>query len=62
MNIGRISRVDGIRAVATFYKRLQPYLVDKGEVTSAPRINSFVKTNVGLDTVVCQIVGEHEIE
>lgn len=62
MNIGRISRVDGISAVATFYKRLQPYLVDKGEVTSAPRINSFVKTNIGLDTVVCQIVGEHEIE
>lgn len=62
MRIGRITRIDGVRVVATFYERLQPFLIKNGEATSSPRINSFVKTNVGLDTVICQIVGEHEIE
>lgn len=62
MKVGRITRVDGVRATATFYDRLQPFLIRGTDVVTSPRINSFVKTNVGLDTVICQIVGEHEIE
>ncbi len=62
MNIGRIARVDGVRVSAAFYERLQPFLVTAGKPVASPRINSFVKTGVGLDTVICQIVGEHEAE
>lgn len=62
MIVGRITRVDGVRAAATFFERMQPHLVYRGKATSAPRINSFVETGVGLDKVVCQIVGEHEAE
>lgn len=62
MVIGRITRVDEIRAAAVFFERMQPHLVSRGIVNSAPRINSFVETGVGFDKVVCQIVGEHEAE
>lgn len=62
MKVGRVTRIDGVRVVATFYERLQPFLIADGTITSSPRINSFIKTSVGLDTVICQIVGEHEIE
>lgn len=62
MNVGRITRVDGVRVSAVFYERLQPFLMHAGEPTASPRINSFVKTGVGLDTVICQITGEHEAE
>lgn len=62
MKIGRVTRVDGIRVSATFYERLQPFLIRNGKPAASPRINSFVKTNVGLDSVICQVVGEHEAE
>lgn len=62
MVIGRITRVDGLRAAAVFFERMQPHLVSRGTATSSPRINSFVETGVGFDKVVCQIVGEHEAE
>lgn len=62
MSIGRITRIDGIRISAAFYERLQPFLVTAGNPAASPRINSFVKTGLGLDTVICQIVGEHEAE
>lgn len=62
MKVGRITRIDGVRIVATFYERFQPFLVSNGNSIASPRINSFIKTNVGLDTVICQITGEHEIE
>ncbi|MDO4899181.1 ATP-binding protein [Actinomyces sp.] len=62
MNVGRITRVDGVRVSAAFYERMQPFLVEAGKPIASPRINSFVKTGVGLDTVICQIVGEHEAE
>lgn len=62
MIVGRITKVDGVRAAATFFDRMQPYIVENGCTVSSPRINSFVKTGVGLDTVFCQIVGEHEAE
>ena len=62
MKVGRVTRVDGIRVSATFYERLQPFLFCNGKPAVSPRINSFVKTNVGLDSVICQIEGEHEAE
>lgn len=62
MNVGRITRVDGVRVSAAFYERFQPFFVHAGDPVASPRINSFVKTGVGLDTVICQIVGEHEAE
>lgn len=62
MKVGRVTRVDGIQVSATFYERLQPFLIRNGKPAASPRINSFVKTNVGLDSVICQIVGEHEAE
>lgn len=62
MNVGRVTRVDGVRVSAAFYERLQPFIVTNGKSVASPRINSFVKTGVGLDTVICQFVGEHEAE
>ena len=62
MIVGRITKVDGVRAAATFFDRMQPFIVNNGQAVASPRINSFVKTGVGLDTVICQIVGEHEAE
>ena len=62
MIIGRITKVDGIKVVGTFYEKLPPHLIDKDKITPAPQINSFVKTKIGLDSIICQIVGEHEFE
>lgn len=62
MIVGRITKVDGVKAAATFFDRMHPYIVENGCAISSPRINSFVKTGIGLDTVFCQIVGEHEAE
>lgn len=62
MIIGRVSRVDGTKVVGVFYEKLPPHIFDRHDIVPAPQINSFVKTNVGLDTIICQIVGEHEFE
>lgn len=60
--IGRIVEVRGINVKAKLFRLLPPYLIDKGSVISAPKINSFVKTKVGLDTIICQVVGEYNVE
>lgn len=57
--IGRIVEVRGTSVKAELFELLPPYLVGKGEVSVAPRINTYVKTRVGLDTIVCQITGEY---
>lgn len=59
-SIGKIIEVRGIRAKAEFYKKLPPHIVTNGDIFPAPQINSYVKTNVGLDTIICQISGEYE--
>lgn len=61
-DIGRIVEVRGINVKAKLFKLLPPYLVNEGQVVSAPKINSFVKAKVGLDTVICQINGEYNLE
>ena len=60
MLIGKIIEVKGIKAKAEFYKKLPPHLITTGDIFPAPQINSYVKTNVGLDTLICQISGEYE--
>ena len=60
MIVGKITKVDGVKVVGTFFEKLPPYIRIDGKMVPAPQINSYVKTNVGLDTIVCQIIGEHE--
>ncbi len=57
--IGKIIEVRGLKIRAELYELLPPYLVEHGKTFSAPRINTYVKTKVGLDEIVCQIVGEY---
>ncbi len=59
-SIGKIIEVRGIKAKAEFYKKLPPHIITNGDIFPAPQINSYVKTNVGLDTIICQISGEYE--
>ena len=62
MILGRITEVNGVKVVGTFYEKLPPHIIKRGIHLPAPQINSYVKTNVGLDVIICQIVGEHEFE
>lgn len=59
MIIGKIIEVRGIKAKAEFYKQMPPHVINNGDIFPAPQINSYIKTNVGLDTVICQICGEY---
>ncbi|MFH5880867.1 ATP-binding protein [Liberiplasma polymorphum] len=56
--IGRIVEVRGLNVKAKLDKLLPPYLVKNGKYENAPKINGFLKTKVGLDTIICQVVGE----
>lgn len=58
MIIGEITSVYGIRVKGRFYEKLPPYMVKNSNVFLGPKINSYVKTNVGLVSVICQITGE----
>ena len=57
--IGKIVEVSGLSIKAKLFELLPPYLVSRGEREGAPKINGFVKTRIGLDTAVCQVVGEY---
>lgn len=57
--IGKVVEARGVFVRAELYKLLPPYIVEGGKTSISPRINSFVKTKVGLDTIICQIVGEY---
>lgn len=61
-DIGRIVEVKGVNVKAKLFRLLPPYLVENGNIVSAPKVNSFVKTKVGLDTIICQVVGEYNVE
>ncbi len=61
-DIGRIVEVRGINVKAKLFRLLPPYLINNEIVVSAPKINSFVKTKVGLDTIICQVNGEYNVE
>lgn len=57
--IGKVVEVSGISVRAELYELLPPYIVENGQICNSPRINSFIKTKVGLDTIICQISGEY---
>lgn len=57
--IGRIVEVKGVSVKAELYELLPPYLIERGNTIVSPRINTFVKTKVGLDVIICQITGEY---
>ncbi len=57
--IGKVVEVRGVFVRAELYELLPPYLVESGKTSISPRLNSFVKTKVGLDTIICQITGEY---
>lgn len=57
--IGKVVEARGVFVRAELYKLLPPFIVESGQTSISPRINSFVKTKVGLDTIICQIVGEY---
>ena len=60
--IGRITEVKGLSVKAVLDELLPPYLTNKGNYENAPKINSFLKTKVGLDTIICQVIGEFSEE
>lgn len=60
--VGRIVEVKGLQVRARLFNLLPPYLVENGKRESAPKINGFVKTKIGIDTIICQVVGEYSEE
>ncbi|MFA7132692.1 MAG: ATP-binding protein [Bacteroidales bacterium] len=60
--IGRIIEVKGLAVKAKLFTLLPPYLVHNGIRESAPKINGFIKTRIGLDVVICQVIGEYSEE
>lgn len=60
--VGRIVEVKGLKVRAKLFNLLPPYLVENGKRESAPKINGFVKTKIGIDTIICQVVGEYSEE
>lgn len=60
--VGRIVEVKGLHVKARLFTLLPPYLVENGKRESSPKINGFVKTRVGIDTIICQVIGEYNEE
>jgi hypothetical protein len=56
--IGIITEVKGIKVKCKLFDLLPPFLIYKGEIIQGPRINTLVKTKVGIDTIICQVNGE----
>ena len=59
IKIGKVTEVRGVNIKAELYELLPPYIIEKGKSYVAPRINTYVKTKVGLDEIICQITGEY---
>jgi uncharacterized protein len=57
-SVGRIIEVKGLTIKAKLNELLPPYLITNGKYENAPKINGFLKTKVGLDAIICQVVGE----
>lgn len=60
--VGRIVEVRGLSVKAKLDQLLPPYLVKEGQLEAAPKINGFVKSKVGIETIICQVVGEYSEE
>ena len=59
MKIGKIVEVIGTKVKAIIYEKMPPYILYNTTIVSAPQINTYVKTRIGLNTIICQIVGEY---
>lgn len=60
--VGRIVEVSGLKIKARLFHLLPPYLTKNGKRESSPKINAYVKTKIGLDTIICQVDGEYSVE
>lgn len=56
--IGLITEVKGIKVRCKLFELLPPFLIENGIIIQAPKINTLVKTKVGIDTIICQVNGE----
>lgn len=60
--IGRVCSVNGTEIRAESFVKLPPYIINGNEITKSPRINTYVCTNIGLDKIICKVLGEMESE
>lgn len=60
--VGRIIEVSGLKIKAKLFHLLPPYLTTNGKRESSPKINAYVKTKIGIDTIICQVDGEYSVE
>jgi ABC-type dipeptide/oligopeptide/nickel transport system ATPase component len=60
MFVGKISEVTGTRIKAEVQNNMPPWFVIDKNIIPAPHINSYVKTKVGLETVLLQVTGERK--
>lgn len=58
IRIGRIISVKGTKVISKLDELLPPYLVSNGIISQSPKINTYVKTRVGILDIICQVNGE----
>lgn len=59
MKIGKIVEVIGTKVKAIIYEKMPPHIITNTDIVSAPQINTYVKTHIGLNIIICQIIGEY---
>lgn len=59
MKIGKIVEVIGTKVKAIIYEKMPPHIITNTDIVSAPQINTYVKTRIGLNIIICQIIGEY---
>lgn len=57
--VGVITEVKGLSVKAVLNELLPPFIVKNGKRENAPKINGYVKTRVGIDSIICQVIGEY---
>jgi len=60
--VGRIIEVRGLSVKAKLDILLPPYIIENSRREMSPRINGFVKTKVGIEEIICQVIGEFSDE
>lgn len=58
LRIGQIVSVKGTKVISKLDELLPPYLVSKGKISQSPKINTYVKTRVGISDIICHVNGE----
>ncbi len=49
MKIGKIVEVIGTKVKAIIYEKMPPHIITNTDIVSAPQINTYVKTRIGLN-------------